>query len=223
MAFPSDKIKGVTFEEGLNNLVQRDPILADSAEELRQRYSEEQVFGGVFLPAFQSIVGEVRDKIADGLEEGLSPSEIEQKVKEKIPDLSSAYTEVVFRTNVNTAYTDGRIAQAQKFTGFIVGFEFSPVGDENTRPEHEILRGLRADQEDRIWRLVKSPLDYNCRCMLIQITRPEITDEEAYGEDGLLRRYHPKLGYDFSEGSLLDMVRSADDKGKLPNFIKDRM
>jgi len=223
MAIPLNKIRGLGFEEGIQNLAQRDAIVAESAQELSQMYTEENVFGGVFIPAWESIVESVQKKIAGGLAEGLSPSEVEANIKDEIPDLAAAYTETVFRTNVNTAYTEGRIEQAKKFDGFVVGFEFSPVGDVDTRPEHESLRGLRADQEDRIWRLLKTPIDYNCRCMLITITRPEITDKEAFDAGGRLRRFHPDLGYDFAEQAILSMVQNADDKGKLPNFIKDRV
>lgn len=223
MSIPLNKIRGLGFEEGIQNLADRDAIVAASAEELQQKYNEENVFGGLFLPTWASVVETVQKKIAGGLAEGLSPSEVEENIKEEIPGLSSSYTEMVFRTNVNTAYTEGRIEQAKRFGDFVVGFEFSPVGDESTRPEHEVLRGLRASQDDRIWRFCKTPIDYNCRCMLITVTRPEIFDDDAFDVDGNLRRYHPDLGWDFGEGELLALMRNHHIKGKLPTFVSSRI
>jgi len=211
------------FEEGLQNFVERDPQLADSAEELRQKYSEGQVFGATL--AMQDVILErIQQVFTTALAEGKTSAEAEAAILEAGESFAANYAENIFRTNLNTAYTDGRIEQSKKMPG-VVGFEFSPIGDSVTRDHHEELRGMRAAFDDRIWDRWKTPLEYNCRCILISISAQEAQRKKnALDENNELRRFHPKLGFDFSDSEVEQLAKrsNAERPGELPIFVDER-
>ncbi|RMG33084.1 MAG: hypothetical protein D6732_12495 [Methanobacteriota archaeon] len=211
------------FEEAIQNFITRNPVLETDPEELRQRYADEHVFGAVYATT-QNMLEEIQNRIAKGFAEGKSTSEIEEEISEAGENFASWYSEVVFRTNMNTAYTEGQIEQAKKFDDFIVGLEFTTSGDANVRPEHRILEGMRAPVDDPIWRIFKTPLDYNCRCSLVQITRPEAERwNNAFDLSGKLRRFHPKIGFDFTDSTILGLVMGESRNHELPSFVMARV
>lgn len=211
----------LSFDDGIDDLLSRTPVLANTAQELRARYRRERVFGATLITV-NSMLQRIRQRIAEGLAQGDSPADVEEAIQDEAPQMGNWYAQTVARTNINTAYTEGRIAQAKRFSGFIVGLEFDAINDAQTRDSHEICDGMRAPTDDEVWTLMRPPLDYNCRCQVITLTRPEAQGiEGALNENGRLRRWHPTLGYDFRTSALLGLMRSAG-KGELPNFVQDR-
>jgi SPP1 gp7 family putative phage head morphogenesis protein len=199
----------IPFEDGLQNFIDRYPILADSSEELSRRYSEENVFGLV-RSSSMILTGMIQKKLQGAIEQGLTEEETVKMIRDFSSQLSKQYTSVVFRTNINTAFNHGRQKQAEEFPQFIVGFEFSSSHDSSTRENHMMTDGFRAPSNHEAWNFLTPPLGYQCRCVIRQITRPEAKAKKWLDESGNLIPYHPKIGKNPSLGQLFAIGAKPD-------------
>ncbi|MCB0384073.1 MAG: minor capsid protein [Bdellovibrionales bacterium] len=191
----------VPFEEGIRNFLTRTPVLEGVSGILAQRYSDEKVFGlaratTLFMTQY------VQAAIGRSMREGRDTEETIQSIRKALKGVSRSYAQTVYRTNLNTAYNGARKDQATQYPDFIVGFEFSATGDKNTRPNHLAFDGTRAPANHPVWDLATPPLGFNCRCAIRQVTRPEAKRRKWLDAEGGLIPFHPKLGKNFSVGSL---------------------
>ncbi|MCB0383751.1 MAG: minor capsid protein [Bdellovibrionales bacterium] len=219
----------------MEDKLSRDMVLKEAVEEFkRQRPVVGKTVGSIWLnnapqTLFPFMIKEsdmmlerIEKQIAEGLERGETPSQIEERIKEEAPDWTATRAEMVQRTNRNTGMSSGRLVQARNMGAFSVGFEITTAGDVDVRPTHQALDGLRSDVHDVLWEAFITPFEWNCRCGKLTITRvdPRAKDLGNFTGDGVFRRWHPKLGFDFSIGQLIAHVRSF---GKLPAFIAERV
>ncbi len=87
-----------------------------------------------------------------------------------------AYSETIYRTNLNTAYNAGRIRQAQDpaIAAFHPAFRYDAISDSDVRrgrPEdnnenHLALDGVIAATNHPFWSVYSPPNGFNCRCSL---------------------------------------------------------
>lgn len=103
------------------------------------------------------------------------------------------YLETVARTNVQTAYGQGRLRQME--SPAVVSarplVEYRTAGDGRVRPSHAALRGVVFDRTaDPGWRVFAPPLGFNCRCAVVtrresQIDRANIRSSAELAAAGL--------------------------------------
>ena len=159
-------VPGITFEEAVEDMFKRDPRLARSAAEVSRLYSTQKVFA-MARSAEIVVTRRAQEEIVKWLGGG-DPAIAITKTLEQIGPFSRAYADTVYRTNVATAYSEGRIQQAEDpdVSEVIVGFRFEGVNDAFTRENHRAGFGSVAATDDPVWKLRKPPLGYNCRCAL---------------------------------------------------------
>ena len=181
------------FIEALSDIIQRNPELASSAEELRQYYligveSGEQVFGAVAAETIDQL-NQVREVIKEKLESG-ELHNVNADIQEIVGN-SKSYASTVWRTASMTSYSAGRERQVRDLGDFIAGYEFYSVDDSRARPNHTALDRLRAPVDWEGWEGRTPPLGYNCRCIKRPITIIEARDEKWLDAQGKLKLYKP--------------------------------
>jgi len=166
-------IPNVTFTEALEDMVAREPRLARSAQEVRDLYNTPT---GKFFSmakvranrAGMEILERVQEIIAKAIREGRETDTTIRAIERQAENFTRAYAQTVFRTNLTTAYTEGRFAQARDpdVADFVPAFRYDAVGDADTRPNHAAGEGFIAGVDDPIWNRYRPPNGYNCRCMI---------------------------------------------------------
>ena len=151
----------VPFEEAVDDLLAREPKLAESASQVASMYSREKVFSMAYATD-KKVLARVQAYIGTVMAEGRSvvpPSE----VIAEIGNWTQAYADTVYRTNVATAYNAGRFAQAKDpdVRKVIPAMRYMSLHDAQTRPNHEAAHGLIASQDDAIWNHFHPPLGFN--------------------------------------------------------------
>lgn len=166
MRFAADDqnlLPNVTPEKAIEDLVKRDPRLADGYRRVQELYAKERAFA---LAKSTDLVTtrKVQDVVSEALYKGQSLPTVEDLIA-KIGGWARGYGEVVFRTNLATTYANGRFLEAQDpdLEGFIVGLERLEVLDGDTRHNHRAAHGLTAGLRDPIWLRLGVPGGYNCR------------------------------------------------------------
>lgn len=168
-------IPHVPFEEAIDDLLTREPVLAQNYQQVQQVYERH----GFALARSTDLVTtrRVQKVIADYMREGKEPPRTLDELKAAgFEDFAPSYAETVYRTNLNTAYTDGRMRQAEDpdFRAVIGAFEFVTAGDGDVRDNHAAADGLIAATDDPIWQTFAPPAGYRCRCALRAVDRDEL-------------------------------------------------
>lgn len=94
-------------------------------------------------------------------------------------------------------------AAAERWAGFAENADLYPnlewrtAGDSDVRPEHDKLDGIILPMNDPFWNAHTPPLDWGCRCEIIQTDEPANQGNEKY--KGFEETTTPK-GFDFNPG-----------------------
>lgn len=104
-----------------------------------------------------------------------------------IGNFTRAYADVVVRTNLASAYSDGLKAAVAEAPDLIPAFRFDAVMDADTRENHAAAHGLIAPVGDPVWERFTPPLGHNCRCALVPLTA------ETYAAYGGRTLYPPNF------------------------------
>lgn len=193
---PPDRMYRLPFDEAIDDLVNRSPILVDSAEDLRERYSQDNIFGITFSIS-ESITEDIKNILAEAALFGTPQNQIRERIKEKASEFSNWYADLVQQTTLNTSYNAGLDKQSQAINSNyefraagleIVAYQFNAIMDSRVRPNHAAADGIVAGIDDPVWDLLFPPLGYNCRCSLISITRREARRMGLLDENGQIPR-----------------------------------
>lgn len=99
--------------------------------------------------------------------------------------------ETIFRTNMKTFVTAGRVAQVQHpdVRDTFRWWQYNAVMDGAARPEHAAMNGKVYPVDHPIWDTWMPPNGFNCRCSVTPVSQEDIADE------GLsVSRVPPKVG-----------------------------
>ena len=175
-------IPRIPFAEAVDDLVRREPMLAGTAQDVAELYRTKHAFA-LAKSAETEVTGAVQRLLSSAFKEGI-PSIPTAKVIADLGDWTRSYGHVVYRTNLNTAYTAGRMAQAQDpvVRTALPAFERYSVRDSAVRQgrkedggeNHLAAHGLLADTKDTIWSKAAPPSGYNCRCSLRLVSAGEL-------------------------------------------------
>lgn len=182
----------IEFKEAFEDLIGREPRLANNAEEIRKVYGT----GGFALQripktfsqqARLKLTERIQSKIASFINEG-TPAPQASQVLAEMGGFSQSYAETVFRNNLATAYTAGRFRQAADpdVREVIGAFEFESVGDDDTRPNHDAANGMIAPMDHAAWERFSPPIGHRCRCAIRFVDMFELEDR------GLIVRGKPR-------------------------------
>ena len=170
-ASKAQRLAKVEFVEATEDIASRLPIPIPEQEQaflqVQEIYSTEHGFA-LAKSAEQSLTVRVQGILREALRTG-RPLPSAEKVIAALGSWTRAYAATVFRTNLSSAYAAGRFQQAlsPELDDFIVGMRRVPVGDKDTRPNHNFR--LTAAKRDPIWLELGVPGGYNCRCSMQMI------------------------------------------------------
>lgn len=201
---------GVTFDEAVDDMIRRTPItLRRAAERTAQRVAE--LYSSHRVAAFaksaeHSVTKRVQSLIAEAMREGsivgpgggilVGEADIGKgismsvdQIREKTGEWSQAYSRMVYRTNVNTATTAGRFRQSQDpdVKAVLPAFQYSAVGDGDTRSNHAAADGIVLSVDNRAWNRMAPPNGYNCRCTVDAVSLPMLRRMGRLTESGDVR------------------------------------
>lgn len=160
--------------------------------------------------ARDDVLFDIRRTLTDALKEGWSQKrwvrEITPTLKEKgwwgsevIADEdgkarvyqkgNASRLDLIFRQNVMTAYAAGRWQRQQEAKKERPYLRYSAILDGRTRPAHRALDGLVFPADDPFWKTFYPPNGFRCRCMVVSLSRREVSpDEVRHGEGNMIER-----------------------------------
>lgn len=164
----AENVPKVPLREAVRDLVSREPRLARTAEQVAELYMRKHAFSiaGVAETAILRRVAGVLSQVA---ERGDVARPVD--VVARLAGLTRNHAQTVYRTNLTTAYTAGRFAQARdpdmtKVMGAFFRYEINDPDVRRGRREdggenHLAAHGLVAAANDPIWTFFSPPAGYS--------------------------------------------------------------
>lgn len=123
------------------------------------------------------------EAVKSAIDAAIADGETFDQWKARITDIidqqkwSGVRLEIIFRTNVQSAYMAGRYAQmnrpaVKKARPF---WRYSAVHDRRTRPTHRAMDGKIFPADHPVWDVWYPPNGYRCRCGVQSLSQREIT------------------------------------------------
>ena len=139
-----------------------------------------------------ALLADFRREVTRALEEGVSFQEFRGKFDEIVQRHGWEHTgepgwraELIYRTNLNTAYAAGRYAQMtepETLAAFPF-WEYIHSGNPNFREEHKAWDGLVLRADDPFWDTHYPPNGWNCGCRVRPLTRRGLARRGKEGPD----------------------------------------
>ena len=169
-AINSPIVTGVKFEEAIQQILNREPMLAWGWQEATRKYTQE---GGFALAksmeeTLDRRLGMLRTKL---VQRAIVSPEVQRgglpefrKVFKEIAPWTNSYADTVYKTNISSAYTEARFEQVKDpdVSQVIAALEVTKSTAVEPRENHKGFEGLMAPPDDPIWQKAKPPYGYNC-------------------------------------------------------------
>lgn len=195
----ANPIGGLPFIEAIEDMISREPRLASGWEEVSRLYNTQKVFA-LARSASNKITERVQKEVTALVFAGKSTHEVENAILDigksaemgEVRNWTRAYAATVYRTNAATGYSNGRFEQAKdpEVAEVIPALRFSSLHDARTRPHHEAADGLIAATDDPVWKRMRAPAGWNCRCSCDFVS---VFDLERMNliQNGKVKAYYP--------------------------------
>jgi hypothetical protein len=186
-----EEIQFPIIDEAVRDLSARNVV--DKATYVELEYAARQKAFTVAAVDSQETLTKIRDALAENVREGADFETFKKRVLQDVSEgtfLSDLHFETVFRTNIQTAFSDGQMSVLN--TPFVrSGFPYAAVHvihDDRVREQHEEIEhiGIQSTNifrvDDPVFQTFRGPWDYMCRCGWTPMTIKQAADagiEEA--------------------------------------------
>lgn len=192
-----------TLREGLHSVARRAIKQAQSEVEGHKKFADLDVLEPKEVLTFIkdksfTMAGDISDEVLkkakqamyNGVKSGASYKDMVYAIEDAISpyidlsqadkDLAEHRLETIIRTNVMEAYNEARKATflEEELGGFVRAFQFSAILDDRTTDWCNALDGKIFKTSNPIWDKITPPTFYNCRSILIPITKVDDWDGE---------------------------------------------
>jgi SPP1 gp7 family putative phage head morphogenesis protein len=173
--FGDEAPEGLRFpiiEEGARRLLETNVLPRDQFDEASEA-AKQRAFT-MTTDVELDVIQRVRDTLAENIDKGTSLNGFRKDLDDELRRsfIGPAHLETVYRTNVQSAFRDGRqtllsnaiVAAAFPYQSYI------PIQDDRVRDSHARLESLGLDGtniyrlDDPFWDYFTPPIHYNCRC-----------------------------------------------------------
>lgn len=86
------------------------------------------------------------------------------------------HLDVIFRTNIQTAYNAGHYVNMQAAKKFRPYWQYKTAGDGHVRESHAAMHNRVYAADDPIWDVWYPPNGYRCRCTVVSLSRWQVEE-----------------------------------------------
>ena len=131
----------------------------------------------------------VKDSLTGSFELGMGFNTWKNELREAFEEegwtpLRPAHAETVFRTNMMSVYGAAKWDYCQAADN-VAGYQYAAIMDSRVRPTHAAMNGRFYEKNNPIWRSWWPPIDYNCRCTVIPVTKHFASANKVHWTKGI--------------------------------------
>lgn len=207
--------KEMTFKEAVDYFKERIPVEAATFYAIAEEYRSLAFTVSGYTKA--QILKRFYDELLNALEEGSTLQEFQASMNdfleaEGYEGLDPEQADLIFRTNIQTAYNVGHYQQmtdpaVMKLRPY---WQYDAVNDSHTRPSHLEMDGRVFPADSPVWDVWFPPNGFKCRCTVkalsarqveqrglkVETSFPAIAPDPHFGTNPAKVRFEPDLkGY----------------------------
>jgi len=171
---PQVKLKNLPMKEAQVFWQDKVPMARPDFDEL----AEQMQAKGFYVSGLHRLdqVSQVQNAIHEAVADGTTFQTFKKRIADIIDqqNWSGVRLEIIFRTNLQSAYMSGRYAQMQKVTKNRPYWMYDAINDSRTRPAHREMDGKIFRYDHPIWNTWYPPNGYRCRCGVTTLSESEM-------------------------------------------------
>ena len=171
--------KDMTFEEAADYFKERIPVSADIFYAIAEEYRSLAFTVSGYTKA--QILKKFYDELLSALEEGRTLQEFQSHMRdflelEGYEGLAPQQAELIFRTNIQTAYNVGHYQQMTNPAVMELRpyWQYDAVNDASTRPSHLAMDGRVFPADSPVWDVWFPPNGFKCRCTVRTLSKRQV-------------------------------------------------
>lgn len=142
------EVPNVPFDKAIRALERRAPTVAKDAAAVRSLYAQGGDHFALTRSASETVTRRVRDTMTGLMRDGVTSEDVAAKAIAQLDDgFDEAYARNVWRTNLTTATSAGRMDEAQRQGDRFPALEYMTAGDRDVRPNHRAMDSFIAAVE----------------------------------------------------------------------------
>lgn len=214
----------VTFLEAIKFAQARKVVLPSEfySLDLKTRQLSTTVSFLSSIEQIKSVIQSVNKAIANGS----TFQDFKNEVFENGIRLSPNYLDLVFRQNVQTAYSFGRWTQQISSRDTRPYLMYSAIDDDRVRPDHIALNRIIRHIDDPFWLMYYPPWAFRCRCSVISLTKAQ-AEKLGITPDDKLPQLAAEMGFTTSPmtfGEMSDLThKKIMESGLDPSLFDDSL
>ena len=179
----------MTFQEAVDYFKERVPVTAETFYQIAEEYRALAFTVSGYTKA--QILKKFYDELLSVLEEGGTLQEFQSNMNDFLESegyegLAPQQAELIFRTNIQTAYNVGHY---QQMTNPAVKelrpyWQYDAVNDEATRPSHLAMDGKVFPADSPVWDVWFPPNGFKCRCTVRTLSKRQVEQRGLTVEQG---------------------------------------
>lgn len=165
------------------------------------------------------VIQRFQDALTEAVEQGKTREQFQEEMNSFLKDsgyelLNPWKSDVIFRTNVQTAYNAGHYqSMTQPETLRLLPYwQYKTAYDDKVRADHALMHNRVWRADDPIWDVWYPPNGFRCRCTVVAKSRAQVERE------GLVVENKPPRGVDMTTGEVGGLLKP--DKGFSMNPAK---
>lgn len=169
--------KDFTFQNAVDFLESREAVDAQTYKILEKR-ARDRAFtvsgytSGEVLNTFLRV-------LADAVEEGTTMEAFRKQMNTFLTDngyegINPFHADVIFRTNVQTAYMAGHYESMMEAKAFRPYWQYKTAGDGAVRESHAAMADRVYAADDPIWNVWYPPNGFRCRCTVVSLSETQV-------------------------------------------------
>lgn len=120
-------------------------------------------------------------ELVDAVEDGTTGAEFRKRMNDFLErngytTASPWHLDVIFRTNIQTAYNAGHYVNMQAAKKFRPYWQYKTAGDGHVRESHAAMHDKVYAADDPIWDVWYPPNGFRCRCTVVSLSRRQVEE-----------------------------------------------
>ena len=187
----SPVVSRVSFEDAIGDLLGRYPTLAPGYKAVQEVYARTHAFA-LAKSTDDVVTSKVQELLGKSIKQGQGLAKTRDLIQQ-VGGWSRAYADVVYSTNVSSAYAQGIRTQAEdpEITEVMPAMTYGGRSVHPSRPNHIACVGLIAATGDPLWNTYEPPSGYRCTHSINMVDRWELKERGLLLPGGKVRPFLP--------------------------------
>ncbi len=168
------------FRAAAEFLSSKEAVPMEVYEQLQKRARDRAFSVSRYTSA--EVLNQFLRELVDAIEDGTTGTEFRKRMNDFLERngytaASPWHLDVIFRTNLQTAYNAGYYESMQAAKKFRPYWQYKTAGDRHVRESHAAMQDRVYAADDPIWDVWYPPNGFRCRCTVVSLSKRQVEEK----------------------------------------------